>query len=326
MKTFVDFHCDSILFTPPSDHGLPDSFEGKHWDIGRALKAHQTLQVMAMFTTVRACDTHRHSRNTTARILSYLELLRRTEESRSNVVFVRWSEDLDRLDGTRLGLLASMEDATPIAPEDDILPAMFRLGLRAIGFCWQGRNAFGDGAMVKRPRGLTERGKRLVRECEALKVLVDLSHLTPKGVDDVLSLATRPVIASHSNAKAICGSPRNLSDEHIKAIAASGGVIGINFFPTFLSDSGEATIDDILRHISHIASVGGIGCVGLGADLDGVGKLPAGISSVLDEPPLREVLKKQLGLSEAEADGVMGGNWMRLLRTALPSRKKAFKA
>lgn len=172
---------------------------------------------------------------------------------------------------------------------------------------------------------------RAVALTERIGMHVDVSHLSLASMRHVLEVATKPVIASHSSADALTPHHRNLPDEDLKAIAATGGVIGVNFFPMFLNPSLRATIDDVVDHIAHIASVAGIDHVGLGPDftqelanelygerqpvIEGI-KLNAaveGVAGPADLPKVAAALEAR-GFDEASVRKVMGGNWLRVLR------------
>ena len=119
-------------------------------------------------------------------------------------------------------------------------------------------------------RGLKSFGKRMVEEMNELGMIVDVSHLSDGGFWDVAKISKKPFVASHSNARAVTNHPRNLTDSMIRTIAEKGGVIGINFCPSFLSDKKISTINGLLRHIYHIYQVGGEDVLALGSDLDGI--------------------------------------------------------
>ena len=125
-------------------------------------------------------------------------------------------------------------------------------------------------------KGLTEKGLEFLYEMERLGMIIDVSHLGDRGIFDVIQHAKKPFVASHSNARAVCGHVRNLTDEMIRGMAEKGGVMGMNFCPSFLRDrehwnSGamSVSVDDVVRHIQYIVNVGGIDCIGLGSDFDG---------------------------------------------------------
>ncbi|WP_255467440.1 dipeptidase [Raoultibacter phocaeensis] len=141
-------------------------------------------------------------------------------------------------------------------------------GVRMLTLTWNGENAVGSGHDTT--QGLTAYGKRVVAALEGEKIVVDVSHLNDRGFSDVCDVATRPFAASHSNARAVCGHKRNLTDAQIRAIAEAGGIVGLNFCTQFLSEAhADPSRDDVLRHIDRICEVGGEDVLALGSDYDG---------------------------------------------------------
>ncbi|MCR5689348.1 MAG: dipeptidase, partial [Clostridiales bacterium] len=138
-------------------------------------------------------------------------------------------------------------------------------------------------------------------------IAVDVAHLNDAGIDDVLGIANRPVFASHSNARAVTPHPRCLMDEHIKAIAKQGGVIGVNFYYKQLTGNKSAVVEDVIRHIDHIAAVGGIGCTAIGSDFDGMGLYIEGLETSAGLPLIAERLLR-LNYSEADVRRIMFDN------------------
>lgn len=227
------------------------------------------------------------------------------------------------------GVLA-LEGCDGLDEDPAILRLLYRLGVRMVGLTWERRNAFADGTGVPNPGGLTPIGKTAVREMAAHHVLLDVSHLAEPGFWDALELAKGPVIASHSNARAVLDHPRNLTDEQIKALAATGGVIGLNFVGFYI-DAKKPTCERMADHLAHIADLVGIEHVGIGADmLEGplrdMAKAALAETSIdpalldfwipdcqaAEEMPAFTATLMQRGFSEADIRAVMGGNFMRV--------------
>ena len=169
----------------------------------------------------------------------------------------------------KIAVLITMEGVEPLGTDLDLLRVFYELGVRSIGLTHVRRNAAGDGALFAEsgsPRdGLTGFGRDLVRECEALGVMIDLAHLSPAGFDQVFEITTKPLIVSHTNARRYYDIERNISDEQIKMIGERGGVIGIN--AVLVSPrKEEATIDRYVDHIEHVRDLIGIDGVAIGFD------------------------------------------------------------
>ncbi len=172
--------------------------------------------------------------------------------------------------GRTAGLL-TVEGASFL--EDDAaaegrLDALAEAGVRMVTLTWNGRNALGSGNDTA--DGLTGFGRSCVRELELRGIIVDVSHLNDAGFKDVCATATRPFAASHSNARAVCGHPRNLADWQLRELADAGGVAGLNFCRDFLSEThADPTPDDVLRHVDHVLEAAGEDVLALGSDYDG---------------------------------------------------------
>jgi len=186
-------------------------------------------------------------------------------------------------------------------------------GLRLLTLTWSQRNALGDGAAESGTRGgLTNFGKRVVKECAELGVVVDVSHLSEAGFWDVIDASEEPIVASHSNCHALYAHPRNLTDDQIKAVAESGGIVGITLNPEYMVTEGDADVDTVCDHIMHALDVAGEDHVGLGTDLDTFdGSAPV---SGIDELPLITAELLRRGVARKVINGILGGNWLRVIR------------
>jgi membrane dipeptidase len=163
---------------------------------------------------------------------------------------------------------------------------------------------------------LTSLGAEFVKVCNELGIIIDVSHLSERAFWDVVALSEKPVIASHSNARALCDHPRNLTDLQIQAIVESGGVIGVTFVPMFLRADGHAKIKDVLDHIRHICSLGGGNNVMLGSDFDGIDHYVEGLSHPGELESLRQAMLGRF--SESQTERIWSGNAVSFLRTNLP--------
>jgi membrane dipeptidase len=196
------------------------------------------------------------------------------EECAGVVQLCTRSPDIDEaLKEGKVAVLLGLEGGRPLEgrPMQDSLStlrAFYRLGVRSLQLTGNGRNRLADGIAEARTNGgLTQFGAAVVKEMNRLGMVVDISHLAPAGVMDVLNLSEGPVIASHSNARAVCDHPRNLTDEVIKKLAERDGVIGLSFFSSLIrKDKDLPTVEDLVDHIDHIANLVGIDSVGLGPD------------------------------------------------------------
>lgn len=192
----------------------------------------------------------------------------------------------------------------------DNIEELKALGIRIFGFAWNGRNALATGAYTDNTRGLSSLGFECLTRLRENDILPDVSHLSEQGFFDIASRGG-PVLATHSNSRAICNDLRNLTDEQILYIIHSGGLIGLNMNAPFLNKDC-ADINDILRHAYHILQLGGEQVLGLGCDFDGIEHLPIGINGVDSLPEIEEVFTKEFGQQTCER--VLYKNIVRVLQ------------
>jgi len=221
----------------------------------------------------------------------------------------------------KVGGLLTVEGGEVLQGNLEVLGALYRLGVRSITLTWNFRNTIADGVWEARTGGgLTRFGVEVVQEMGRLGMLVDVSHLSEAGFWDVLEVARGPVVATHSNARAVCDHPRNLSDAQIKALASSGGVIGLNSAPAFVRPPGSqegaggtsARLADLLDHADHVIGLVGPDHLGLGLDLDGISRTLEDFGDVSRLPALVQGLLER-GHSEETVTKVLGGNFLRVM-------------
>ena len=309
----ADAHIDTMSFLLHNhlEFGVRNS--QSHVDLPRLLEAGVRLQICALFT-----------RPVANRSVQLQEILRQIAYARQQfalnedrVVHAETADQVRNLAADKLTAVLSVEGGGALAGDLAMLDILFALGVRGLTLTWSNRNELGDG--VGDPQaagGLTGFGRQVVARMEELGMIVDVSHLSEAGFWDVMDTAQGPVVASHSNAKALCNHPRNLTDAQLQAIGERNGFIGINFLPAFLDDAGIASVDSIRRHAVHIAENAGVHCLGFGSDFDGISQLPEGIQDVLGFPQILEVLSKEF--SSAEMELITHRNLQRVLTEILP--------
>jgi membrane dipeptidase len=250
-------------------------------------------------------------------------LFRLEAESAGALRVVRTAEEISAcLDQHILAAVMHFEGAEAIDPDLDALQVFYEAGLRSVGIVWSRPNIFGHGVPFEFPHspdtgpGLTDVGKALVRACNKLGIMVDLSHLNEQGFWDVASISDAPLVATHSNAHALCPSTRNLTDRQLDAIRDSGGVVGVNFHVGFLRTDGQADVDtpiaEIVRHIDYMADRIGPEHVALGSDFDGA-TMPKELGDVTGLPKLVGALRAR-GYGDSELNAITHKNWIRVLR------------
>jgi membrane dipeptidase len=221
----------------------------------------------------------------------------------------------------RVAAIVHLEGAEPIAPDLSNLDAWVERGLKSIGLVWSRANRFAHGVPFRFPSspdigpGLTPAGEELVRACNRRRLLVDLSHLNEAGFWDVARISDAPLVATHSNAHALCASSRNLTDRQLDAVAASGGLVGVNFAVNFLRADGarapETPRSEIVRHVLYLAERMGIEHVAFGSDFDGA-TISEEVGGTDGLPGLVDDLRAA-GLSAGDVELVTHRNWLRVL-------------
>ena len=225
------------------------------------------------------------------------------------------------LERGRIAAIMHLEGAEAIDPDFHALEVLYRAGLRSLGPVWSRPTIFAEGVPFRFPAtpdiggGLTEHGLRLVDRCNALGVMIDLSHLNEAGFWDVSRRSDAPLVATHSNAHAICPHARNLTDKQLRAIAESGGMVGVNFAVAFLREDGrmldDVPLDQIMRHLDHLMDMLGEDGVGFGSDFDGA-TVPRDMGDAAGLTGLRRAMRAH-GYDEALMTKLCHGNWLRVL-------------
>ncbi len=260
----VDMHCDS-LSRVSGDRGLisPYNFSAKY----------PHLQFAAAFIPAgeRAPEERR------AQLMESFNIYL-SEKERLGILPVRASEDVYKFEDEELrATLFSVEGGAGLMPNSPELELLASSGLAVLGMAWD-KNELASSAWDKCDDGLTSLGREFVRRCDSLGIIGDVSHLSDKSFYEYMEISRYPVLATHSNFRELCASPRNLTRDMARMIAERGGVIGLNLYPEFLREDGEASCDDILRHVDYALENFGENSLGFGFDIDGTdGKYPTGL-------------------------------------------------
>jgi membrane dipeptidase len=219
----------------------------------------------------------------------------------------------------RIALLAGIENGQALEGDPGLVARFAALGARYMTLTWMNSNELGDaGGGEPTAGGLTTLGREVVAEMEACGMLVDLAHAAPATFWDAVELARRPVIVSHAGTEARGAHARNISDEQIRAVAATGGIVGIAFYPAYLDPRhGRCGRDAIAEHVLRVLEVAGPDTAALGSDLDGMPLLPEGFRGAQDFGLVAADLEAR-GIRGEELAKVLGGNWLRVLEEGDP--------
>ncbi len=303
MYPIIDLHCDTIYALEAGEsHGSLIENDG-HTDVRWMEKAGKITTAFALYVPLE----HGISPwNTVKRMYNrFIEELSRAE---GRIVQVRTPNEI-RSNPVQ-GAVLSCEEFQILEGELNRISTLASWGVRMATLIWNEEN---DLAYPNhRSGGLKPFGYEVIAEMERHNILVDVSHLNDEGFYDVANVAGRPFIASHSNCRAVTNHSRNLSDAMIRKIAESGGVVGLNFCPSFLSEDWEHTkLESMLRHVTHLKNVGGSEVLAIGTDFDGItGSLEIDHYSKMDR--FWDALSKQ-GFSSKDLEGMWSENALRVL-------------
>ena len=230
-------------------------------------------------------------------------------------------EIAETMNSGKMAAIMHMEGAEALDRDFDALHVLHRAGLRSLGPVWSRPTIFAEGVPFRYPStgdtgpGLTEAGFDLVRECNTLRIMLDMSHLNEAGFWNVVETSNAPIVATHSNAYEICPHARNLTDDQLRAIGNSDGMVGLNFATAFLRPDGQmqedTPLENMLRHLDHMIQVAGEDHVGLGSDFDGA-MVPGEIGDISGLPNLRNAMAAH-GYDEALMTKLCHQNWLGVL-------------
>lgn len=288
-----DCHCDTLTELYNKNASLYEN--GQHFDIKRQIALGGGLQFCAIYVPTEVFRYQGGLRYTLCLLDKYNQEIKKLHENGIDVLQVRTAEDAGNVLKHKAATLLAIEEGGAIDGSLEALRCLYELGVRAMTLTWSNRNDIADGINEETTgSGLTLFGKQVVAEMNRLGMLVDVSHISTAGFWSVIETSTKPIIATHSNAKSLCSHPRNLNDEQIKALAQNGGLAGITFAGQFLEeDWHNACIESVYKHIDYMLNlIGNDDHIGFGSDFDGISHPPYNIQGVQDYKPLIEYLCK----------------------------------
>lgn len=301
-------HCDTLMnYDKSVKYSLGELNNEFHIDIPRLKAGNVKIATFAIFVEPEN-KPHFALERTLQLIERFLTIINKHQE----LIHVKDNSDIKKVfQENVIGVVLSLEGAEAVF-DISFLRLLSKFGVRMVSLTWNQRNHLADGVgELEANGGVTKFGREVLEEMNRLKMINDTSHLSPASLQDVLKYSKRPVVASHSNARGICDHPRNLSDEEIKAIAAKGGLLGLNFGPIFLQKDGKAEINDVIKHIDYIRNLVGIEYIALGTDFDGISSTPTGLEDVSKLGRLEKELLNR-GYKEDEVEKIFMKNWLRI--------------
>ena len=314
---FIDLHCDTATLLLESNEELKtNSFK---IDIEKLQEGKALAQFFAMYI-----DSHKVESSYAYCVAMLKNFKHELAKNKDTIALCRNHADLILAQNeNKIGAFLTIEEGEALEGSLDKLRYFKEEGISLITLTWNHENALGYSNFEWRDqnKGLKEKGFEVLEEMNQLKMLIDVSHLSDAGFNDVLKHSKAPIIATHSNSRSMTNHPRNLSDKMLKELANKGGITGINFFNNFLVE-GElkdklqtSTLDEMLRHITHIRNVAGVEVLGLGSDFDGIPN-PVEIEDCSQMEKLSDTLLSN-GFSSDEVEKIFYKNALRVIGDVL---------
>jgi membrane dipeptidase len=332
--TVVDFHHDIDLdLLPRKNRGETDIFK-RIW-IPLLKGGGVKVQVLPVSLGMEGAFTlpELALRSVLVRMELYLASI---DDNSDELMMVKCYSDIEKaLLDKKIACILGIESGEAIGTSLEVLGILYRLGVRTLSLTWNRANLLADGAGEPRGGGLTRMGKRVIKEMNRLGMMVDAAHICEKGFWDIIETSAKPVIVSHGNARALVDHPRNFTDEQIRAVAQTGGVVGVNLVPRFVHKQNP-TVDAVVDHIQHMCDLVGVKHVGFASDLvtdlaKDTKAIPAedrilapgapvgdvlGLEAIPRLPNLTAALMSK-GFSNNEIEKIMGTNFLRVLKKVI---------
>ncbi len=315
-----DFHCDTalaLLGESMNGSGSMASNSG-HVDLDRASTLAGYAQCFACFTTSIPEVMH-HVSPIVVFERELATIQREIDKNRHRIAIAYSPEEIE--ENRKKGMMSAiltLEGTAGIGFNPELLDDLYMIGFRVVSLGWNEKNPL-TGSNVT-GGGLTDLGREFVREAQRLGMLVDVSHISDEGFWDIMKITNAPIIATHSNSRALCAHSRNLTDDMFRAVCETGGVAGYNMCDEFTGEN--PTLDTVCDHIFHFMELNpGGSCIALGGDLDGVETMPRGFAGVQDWPKLSARLLER-GLEEQTVRNIFWHNAIGVMERAVCNHKK----
>lgn len=302
---YFDLHCDTISECYNKHQGLLVNSMQLNLEKGKNIK--DWVQTYAIWIDDLLSDEGAYCYFEQV----YEYFLKQMNELNTQISFCKsYGEmELALTKGKKVALLA-IEGSRALGKELERVEAFYNKGVRMMTLTWNGKTHVADGCMLENAGGLTYFGKQVIGKMEELGMLIDVSHLAEKGFWDVVRHTKKPFIATHSNSKAICEHPRNLTDKQFQIFVERRGLVGVNYYPLFTNGTLQGDIEEILPHIDHFLELGGEDVIAMGSDFDGA-KMPNNMKGIEDVGYFYQLLVKRYG--EARADKFFFKNAQRFM-------------
>ena len=323
MIPYFDAHCDTVhrlAIRPEDTVGMPEDFRRWFYDVEslRSNRGHVDLlrgrqfRRYAQFFALYHDPFYPPADGLWAQCLRMHNCFLREMEANADLVrHCRTAAEInDAVEDGKITALLSVEGADLLDCDPERIETVSAWGVKLFNLTWNKSNLLSGTHKEEPDRGLSDAGRAFVRELERCGIYADVSHLSDAGFWDLVKMAHRPIVASHSNSRAVWPHSRNLTDDMFRAILDSGGVVGINFFRNFVGETGS--MDELAAHVEHFLELGGEKTLCLGGDLDGCESLVGGMTGVQDVPRIYKALGER-GFGRELLEDLFWNNMMRLL-------------
>ena len=313
MRKWIDMHCDTL-----SELLSAETLEENSLCVDR--KRMEQTKMLAEFFACFVCVPDGKWEEAYQKVIEMIARMERETKENKKLKLIKTAKELEYAEREELNLaLLTVEEGGVLNGNRNRLEELYQRGVRLITLTWNYENCIGypnSRNAQEMQKGLESFGKQVVEEMNERGMLVDVSHLSDGGFWDCIRLSKKPIIASHSNARALCAHPRNLSDEMLCALGECGGVVGLNFYPQFLQSDRSAEVLDIAKHGMHILQKAGEDSVALGTDFDGFEAGQNWLRGIEEIECVWDALKKA-GMTERQLDKLSYQNVKRVLEEVL---------
>jgi membrane dipeptidase len=310
--TMIDLHNDVLeVMVSDTNYRLRNRNNYNHTDIPRLKDGGVDIQFFSVWVSPTQYTNYYQQ------ALNMLNIFNREmNENPNSIAQARnWNQSDSLVNLNKIAAVIGVEGGHHIEDSIEKLFNLYNAGMRYLTITWNNSTSWAVSAADSRSTtvGLSDFGRQVIRTLDSLGVIIDVSHTGIKTIQDILQITTKPIIASHSGARALRNNTRNLYDWQIQDIANSGGVIGVVFYPPFLNGTNNATIQDVINHIDYIKNLVGIDYVAIGSDFDGIGVTPVGLEDVSKFPALTEALFNK-GYSREDVEKILYKNFKRVFQ------------
>jgi membrane dipeptidase len=310
----IDLHNDLIEHSIGEDYdwSTKHTTNTKQTDIPRLIEGGIDVQFFAVWVST---DGGSNFYTTGLAMINYFN--QQISDDTAKIIQARTESEIDSLNALgKIAAIIGVEGGHTIENSIDKLINLYNLGMRYLTITWNNSTDWAVSSADSRTKtvGLSDFGKQVIKTLDSLGVIIDVAHTGIKTIEDILVTTTNPIVSTHTGVYSLANNARNLTDDQIKAIADGGGVVGIVFYPYFLTNTSTAYISDIIKHIDYIVNLVGIDYVALGSDFDGIGTtVPQDLKNVSQYPALTLALLKK-GYSVSDVKKILGENFMRVFR------------